>query len=79
MVEHPFGTLKRRAEMVLEYNFRRMLKELGVAVFMAYCQARREARGMVCDVFQGEVLFLVIAGQNGGLIRIFGDFVGDIW
>ena len=43
------GLAKCRAElnlMVLGYNFRRMLKEVGMAVFMAYCQARREARGM---------------------------------
>ena len=32
--------------MVLGYNFRRMLKELGVAVFRPYYQARREARGI---------------------------------
>ena len=44
-----WGLAKCRAElnlMVLGYNFRRVLKEVGVATFLAYCQARREARGM---------------------------------
>ncbi len=40
--------------MVLGSNFRRMLKELGVAVFSTYWQARREIRGRgVVFVYSG--------------------------
>ena len=32
--------------MVLCYNFKRVLKEIGVGEFVAYCRARREAQGV---------------------------------
>ena len=42
------GLAKCRGEfslMTLCYNFRRVLKEIGVGALVAYCHARREARG----------------------------------
>lgn len=43
------GLAKCRGEfslMTLCYNFRRVLKEIGVGEFVAYCRARREAQGI---------------------------------
>lgn len=42
------GLAKCRGEfnlMVLCYNFRRVLKEIGVEAFVAYCRFRKEAQG----------------------------------
>lgn len=43
------GLAKCRGEfslMTLCYNFKRVLKEIGVGAFVAYCRVRKEARGI---------------------------------
>jgi len=32
--------------MTLCYNFKRVLKEIGVGAFVAYCRVRKEAQGI---------------------------------
>ena len=50
--------------MTLCYNFKRVLKEIGVGAFVAYCRVRKEAQGIGMRFFPGRSVFFVIFGQN---------------
>ena len=58
--------------MTLCYNFRRVLKEIGVGAFVAYCRFRTEAQGIGMCFFREGVCFLCFSTKTGLQPGVFG-------